>query len=142
MSDDDNSGTFNLSQGAIKYLETQTVPTGQKKSIDVDFTFQIERATKNSGGIFNCTLLDNDSKYGGFLLTYETKDGTPGVGDIIHVSRILIAILPSRESHIYYCKNVRLIRRAMSLQVDPKKLSNVSGKKSMRRTKSDMATSL
>ena len=30
MSDDDNSGTFNLSQGAIKYLETQTVPTGQK----------------------------------------------------------------------------------------------------------------
>ena len=138
MSDDDNSGTFNLSQGAIKYLETQTVPTGQKKSIDVDFTFQIERATKNSGGIFNCTLLDNDSKYGGFLLTYETKDGTPGVGDIIHVSRILIAILPSRESHIYYCKNVRLIRRAMSLQVDPKKLSNISKKKSMENYKNSV----
>ena len=83
MTDEDNTGSFNLSEGAIKYLESQTVPAGQKKSVDIDFTFQIERATKNSGGIFNCTLLDNDSKYGGFLLTYEPKDGVPGVGDII-----------------------------------------------------------
>ena len=128
---DDNSGTINLSKGAIKFLESQTVTQGTKKSVDIDFTFQIERATKNSGGIYNCTLLDNDSKYGGFLLNYEPKDGIPGVGDIIHVSKILIAILPSRDSHIYYCKNVRLIRRAMALQVDPKKLSNVSKKKSM-----------
>ena len=138
MTDEDNTGSFNLSEGAIKYLESQTVPAGQKKSVDIDFTFQIERATKNSGGIFNCTLLDNDSKYGGFLLTYEPKDGVPGVGDIIHVSKILIAILPSRDSHIYYCKNVRLIRRAMALQVDPKKLSNVSKKKSMENYKNSV----
>ena len=130
MSEDD-SGTFNLSKGAIKFLESQTVTQGTKKSVDIDFTFQIERASKNSGGIYNCTLLDNDSKYGGFLLNYEPKDGIPGVGDIIHVSKILIAILPSRDSHIYYCKNVRLIRRAMALQVDPKKVSNVSKKKSL-----------
>ena len=138
MTDEENTGSFNLSEGAIKYLESQTVPAGQKKSVDIDFTFQIERATKNSGGIFNCTLLDNDSKYGGFLLTYEPKDGVPGVGDIIHVSKILIAILPSRDSHIYYCKNVRLIRRAMSLQVDPKKLSNISKKKSMENYKNSV----
>ena len=138
MTDEENTGSFNLSEGAIKYLESQTVPAGQKKSVDIDFTFQIERATKNSGGIFNCTLLDNDSKYGGFLLTYEPKDGVPGVGDIIHVSKILIAILPSRDSHIYYCKNVRLIRRAMALQVDPKKLSNVSKKKSMENYKNSV----
>ena len=130
---DDNTGNFELSKGAIQYLEAQTVTQGTKKSLDIDFTFQIERAIKNSGngGIYNCTLLDSDSKYGGFLLNYEAKDGIPGVGDIIHVGRVLIAILPSRDSHIYYCKNVRLIRRAMALQVDPKKLSNVSKKKSM-----------
>ena len=128
---DDNTGNFQLSTGAIKFLESQTVTQGTKKSMDVDFTFQIERATKNSGGIYNCSLLDSDSKYAGFLLTYEQKDGIPGVGDIIHVGKILIAILPSRDSHIYYCKNVRLIRRAMALQVDPKQLSNVSKKKSM-----------
>ena len=126
--EDNNTGSFNLSEGAIKYLESQTVPAGQKKSVDIDFTFQIERATKNSGGIFNCTLLDNDSKYGGFLLTYEPKDGVPGIGDIIHVSKILIAILPSRDSHIYYCKSVKLIRRAFAFQVDPKKLTNISKK--------------
>ena len=129
---DDNTGNITLTSGAIKSLESQKVNSGAKKSVDVDYTFQIERATKNSGGIYNCTLLDNDSKYGGFLLTYEQKDGVPGVGDIIHVSKILIAILPSRDSHIYYCKNVKLIRRAMALQVDPKKLSNVSKQKSMK----------
>lgn len=129
---EDNEGNITLTSGAIKSLELQKVTSGAKKSLDVDYTFQIERATKNSGGIYNCTLLDNDSKYGGFLLTYEQKDGIPGVGDIIHVSKILIAILPSRDSHIYYCKNVKLIRRAMALQVDPKKLSNVSKQKSMK----------
>ena len=135
---DDNTGNITLSSGAIKFLETQKVTQGTKKSIDIDYTFQIERATKNSGGIYNCTLLDNDSKYGGFLLQYEQKDGIPGVGDIIHVSKILIALLPSRDSHVYYCKNVRLIRRAMALQVDPKKLSNVSKKKSMENYKNSV----
>ena len=135
---DDNTGNITLSSGAIKFLETQKVAQGAKKSIDIDYTFQIERATKNNGGVYNCTLLDNDSKYGGFLLQYEPKDGIPGVGDIIHVSKILIAILPSRDSHIYYCKNVRLIRRAMALQVDPKKLSNVSKKKSMENYKNSI----
>ena len=67
---DDNTGNIKLSIGAIKSLENEKVTSGAKKSVDVDFTFQIERATKNNGGIFNCTLLDNDSKYGGFLLNY------------------------------------------------------------------------
>ena len=135
---DDSTGNITLSSGAIKFLETQQVAQGAKKSIDIDYTCQVERATKNNGGVYNCTLLDNDSKYGGFLLQYEQKDGIPGGGDIIHVSKILIAILPSRDSHIYYCKNVRLIRRAMALQVDPKKLSNVSKKKSMENYKNSV----
>ena len=56
---DDNTGNFELSKGAIQYLEAQTVTQGTKKSLDIDFTFQIERAIKNSGngGIYNCTLL-------------------------------------------------------------------------------------
>ena len=135
---DENNGNIRLSSGAIKYLESQKVTSGAKKSLDVDFTFQIEKATKNNGGVYNCILLDNDSKYGGFLLQYEQKDGSPGIGDIIHVSKILIAILPSRESHIYYCKNVKLIRRAMALQVDPKKLSNISKKKSLENYKNSV----
>ena len=128
---DDNNGNICLSTGAIKSLESQKVSSGAKKTIDVDYIFQIEKATKNNGGVYNCTLLDNDSKYGGFLLQYEQRDGIPGVGDVIHVSKILIAILPSRDSHVYYCKNVKLMRRAMALQVDPTKLSNVSKKKSL-----------
>ena len=135
---DENNGNIRLSVGAIKSLESQKVTSGAKKSLDVDYIFQIERATKNNGGVYNCTLLDNDSKYGGFLLQYEQKDGIPGTGDIIHVSKILIAILPSRDSHIYYCKNVRLLRRAMALQVDPNKLSNVSKKKSLENHKNSV----
>ena len=135
---DESNGNIHLSSGAIKSLESQKVTSGAKKSLDVDYTFQIEKATKNNGGVYNCTLLDNDSKYGGFLLQYEQKDGSPGVGDIIHVSKILIAILPSRESHIYYCKNVKLIRRAIPLQVDPKKLSNISKKKSLENYKNSI----
>ena len=135
---DDNIGNICLSMGAIKYLESQKVSSGAKKTLDVDYTFQIERATKNNGGVYNCTLFDNDSKYGGFLLQYEQRDGAPGIGDVIHVSKILIAILPSRESHIYYCKNVKLIRRAMAFIVDPSKLSNVSKKKSIENHKNSV----
>ena len=127
---EDSNGNIRLSSGAIKSLEKEKVTSGAKKTLDVDYTFQIERVSKNNG-IYSCTLLDNDSKYAGFLLQYEQKDGTPGVGDVIHVAKILIAILPSRESHIYYCKNVKLIRRAMALQVDPNKLANISKKKSL-----------
>ena len=134
----DDNGNIKLSSGAIKYLESFKLSNGQKKGIDVDYTFQIERATKNAGGVYNCTLLDRDSKYGGFLLQYEQKDGTPGVGDIIHVSKILIAVLPSRESYIYYCKNVKLIRKAMALQVDPNQLSNLSKKKSLENYKNSV----
>ena len=134
---EDNNGNIRLSSGAIKSLESEKITTGAKKTIDVDYTFQIERATKNNG-VYNCSLVDNDSKYGGFLLQYEPKDGTPGVGDIIHVSKIIIAILPSRDSHIYYCKNVKLIRRAMALQVDPNKISNLSKKKSLENYKNSV----
>ena len=134
---EDNNGNIRLSSGAIKSLESEKITSGAKKTIDVDYTFQIERATKNNG-VYNCTLIDNDSKYGGFLLQYEQSDGIPGVGDIIHVSKIIIAILPSRESHIYYCKNVKLIRRAMALQVDPNKLSNLSKKKSLENYKNSV----
>ena len=135
---DDNSGNINLTKGAIKNLESTKITSGVKKSLDVDYTFQIEKATKNNGGVYNCTLLDGDSKYGGFLLQYDQKDGIPGTGDIIHVSKILIAVLPSRDSHIYYCKNVKLIRRAMALQVDPSKLTNVSKKKSLENYKNSV----
>ena len=134
---EDSNGNIRLSLGAIKSLESEKVTSGAKKTLDVDYTFQIERATKNNG-VYNCSLLDNDSKYAGFLLQYEPKDGTPGVGDIIHVSKIIIAILPSRENHIYYCKNVKLIRRAMALQVDPNKLSNFSKKKSLENYKNSL----
>ena len=135
---DENNGNIRLSTGAIKSLESQKVTSGAKKTIDVDYILQIERAVKNNGGVYNCTLLDNDSKYGGFLLQYEQRDGIPGIGDIIHVSKIIIAILPSRESHIYYCKNVKLLRRAMALQVDPNKLLNISKKKSLENHKNSV----
>ena len=60
---DENSGNIRLSIGAIKSLEAQKVANGAKKCLDVDYTFQIERATKNNGGVYNCTLLDNDCNF-------------------------------------------------------------------------------
>ena len=135
---DDKNGNIRLSSGAIKFLESQKLSNGIKKTLDVDYTFQIEKASKTNGGIFNCTLIDNDSKYGGFLVQYDPNDGSPEVGDIFHTSKIIIAILPSRESHIYYCKSVKLIRRAMALQVDPTKLSNISKKKSLENYKNSL----
>ena len=38
---EDNTGNITLSSGAIKSLESHEVSSGAKKSIDVDFTFQI-----------------------------------------------------------------------------------------------------
>ena len=84
---EENTQGFNLSKGAIKFLESQKVKSGQNKPITTDFIFQIEKATKNKLGLYSCTLLDHDSKYGGFLLQYEQKDGAPGVGDIINVKK-------------------------------------------------------
>lgn len=124
-----NIGNIHLSKGAIKYLESQNLVGGGKLTLEVDFILQIERCAKNNGGMYNCTLIDSDSKYGGFLLQYDQKDGTPGTGDIIHVSKIVMAKLPTRDSHIYYCKIVKLIRRAMALQVDPGKVVNISKKR-------------
>lgn len=135
---DNNTESIKLSSGAIKSLESENVEKGAKKTIEVDFTFQIEKATQNNGPVYNCTLLDNDTKYGGFLLNYQQKDGIPGKGDIIHVSKILIALLPGRNSHIYFCKNVSLIKRGKQLKVDPDKLSNLSKKKSLENYKNSV----
>ena len=127
---ENNFPKINLSRGAIKYLESKKVNKNTKISLDVDYIFQIEKITKNSGKIYNCTMMDNDSKYGGFLLSYEAKDGTPTMGDIIQVSKIIIAVLPSRSSHIYYCENINLLYKGLKLQVEPNKLLNISKHKS------------
>lgn len=133
-----SNDNITLSSGAIKNLESQIVSNGSSKTINVDYTFQIEKAYKNNIGLYSCSLLDKDSKYAGFLLQYDKKDGIPGVGDIIHVSKIIIAVLPTRQSHIYCCKNVTLIKRAMSLQVDPNTLLNISKINSLKNYKNSI----
>ena len=122
---------ISLTNGAIKYLESLKIDLNAKKSLDVDYIFQIEKIIQNSGRIYNCTILDNDSKYSGFLISYEPKDGIPCKGDIIHVSKIIIAVLPSRIAHIYLCQNINIINKGLDLQVEPNKLLNISQQKSM-----------
>ena len=66
----------------------------------------------------------------GFLVQYDAKDVIPRTGDIINVKKILIGCLPSRDIHLYFCKNINLIKRGMEFIADTKKLTNFSKRKS------------
>ena len=52
------------------------------------------------------------------FLSNIINDGSPGVGDIIHVSKILVGTLPSNNANIYLCKSIQLIKRAQPFQID------------------------
>ena len=54
---DENSGKIRLSSRAIKFLESQRVSSGIKKTLEVDYIFQIEKSTKNNRGVYNCTFI-------------------------------------------------------------------------------------
>ena len=62
-----NIQAFKLSERAISFLASHKVPQVSKISLDTDYIFQIEKATKNNLGIYNCTLFDKDAKYAGFF---------------------------------------------------------------------------
>ena len=94
--------------------------------MDTDYTFQIEKSSKNKSELYNCTLIDKEPKYGWFIVKYNPNDGSPGVGDIIHVSKILCGTLPSNNANIYFCKSIQLIKRAQPFQVDIHNLTNFS----------------
>lgn len=126
--------TTQLTRGAIKSLETKTssLPPNEKMNIQTDYIFQIEKATKqSSNNVFTCTLFDHDSKYAGFFITsYEDpQGGTPEVGDIIQVCKIIGVRNKTKAGFYYMCRNIKLLKKAAPFIIDPENLNNISKKK-------------
>ena len=78
---EDKKEDFNLSEGAIQFLETHKANSRKNILFDTDYTFQIEKSSKNKSELYNrgkliiffwnCTLIDKESKYGGFFVKYN-----------------------------------------------------------------------
>ena len=68
---EDKKEDFNLSEGAIQFLETRKANSRKNILFDTDYTFQIEKSSKNKSELYNCTLIDKESKYGGFFVKYN-----------------------------------------------------------------------
>ena len=100
-----------LSKNAIQYLSKQIVNDGEKKIIEQKFIFQIIYSINKINNWYCCSLMDQSSKFGGFCIQYIDKSQIPKKGDIIEVNNIQIIKLPSRENHLYFCDNVKLIHK-------------------------------
>ena len=81
---------FLLSKEAINYLDNQIINDGESKTIDAEFTFQVVYSTKRVDNWYCCSLMDQNSKYGGFCVKYKKRYGVPKAGDIIKTSTIQI----------------------------------------------------
>ena len=128
-----NNNNFNnikLSKGAISFLDNQIIKNGENKIIEINFTFQIINAIKKLSNWYCCSLMDQDSKFGGFCIKYEDQYGEPKQGDIIQTEKIQIIKLPNRDSNLYFCENVKKINESKKMIIDPKKIDSISKKRS------------
>ena len=119
-----------LSEGAINFLDNQILKNGESKVLEASFTFQIIHAIKNISNWYCCSLLDRNSKFGGFCIKYENQYGEPKKGDIIQTNKIQIIKLPNRETNLYFCTDVKKVNQSKKMIIDPKKLDSVSKKRS------------
>ena len=126
-----------LSKQAINYLDNQIINDGENKTIEVEFTFQIVYAMKSqeSFGWYRCSLMDQNSKYGGFCIKYNKNYGEPKEGDIIKTKKIQIVKLPNRDSNIYFCEQVKKIEESKKMLVNPQKVESVAKMRSTSKKK-------
>ena len=125
-----NFQNIKLSKGAINFLDNQIIKNGENKIIEINFTFQIINAIKKLSNWYCCSLLDQDSKFGGFCIKYESQYGEPKKGDIIQTEKIQIIKLPNRDSNLYFCENVKKLNESKKMVIDPKKIDSISKKRS------------
>ena len=104
-----NKSSTNLSKNAINFLSKQLVRDGDKIILKEKFIFQIVYCMKKLPNWYCCSLIDQNSKFGGFCIRFADKSKIPKEGDIIETENIEIVKLPSRDSYLYFCDNVKLI---------------------------------
>ena len=136
-----NNSNFNniqLSEGAINFLDNQIIKNGESKTIEVKFTFQIIHAIKKLSDWYCCSLLDRNSKYGGFCVKYANQYGEPKKGDIIQTNKIQIIKLPNKDTKLYFCTDVKKLNESKKMIIDPKNLVSISKKKSISKKNTDL----
>ena len=120
------NNNIKLSKGAINYLDNQFIKNGDKKIINKQFTFQVIYAIKKLSNWYCCSLLDQDNKFGGFCIQYESQYGEPKKGDIIQTNKIQIIKLPNRDTNLYFCENVKKLKESKKMVIDPKKVNSIT----------------
>lgn len=125
----DSINNIMLSKGAINYLDNQLVKDGDNKIIEAHFIFQIIYAIKNLSNWYCCSLLDQNSKFGGFCIKYDKLYGEPKDGDIIETNKIQIVKLPNRATNLYFCDNVKRLSKSKKMKVDPNIVDSVTKKR-------------
>ena len=129
---------YQLSKQAIKYLDNQIINDGEKKIIEAEFIFQVVYSMKKLDNWYCCSLIDQNSKYGGFCIKYKKRYGVPKEGDIIKTSKIEIVKLPNRDTNIYFCDKVKKVEESKKMIVDPKNVDSITKVRSTSRKQAYM----
>ena len=124
-----NNNNIILSEGAINFLDNQILKDGDTKIIENEFIFQIIQAVKKDPDWYYCSLMDQNSKYGGFCINYESQYGEPKIGDIIQTKKIAILKLKNRETNVYLCKKVKKLKESKEFVIEPKNVFTILKKR-------------
>ena len=129
---------FLLSKEAINYLDNQIINDGESKTIDAEFTFQVVHSIKRVDNWYCCSLIDQNSKYGGFCVKYKKRYGVPQVGDIIKTSTIQIVKLPNRDLNLYFCDHVKKMEESKKMIINPQNVESIKKVRSTSRKQAYM----
>ena len=129
---------FLLSKEAINYLDNQIINDGESKTIDAEFTFQVVHSIKRVDNWYCCSLMDQNSKYGGFCVKYKKRYGVPQVGDIIKTSTIQIVKLPNRDLNLYFCDHVKKMEESKKMIINPQNVESIKKVRSTSRKQAYM----
>ena len=117
---------YQLSKQAINYLDNQIINDGERKIIEAEFIFQVVYSIKRVDNWYCCSLMDQNSKYGGFCIKYKKRYGVPKEGDIIKTNKIQIVKLPNRDVNLYFCDHVKKIEESKKMIINPKNIDSIT----------------
>ena len=117
---------YQLSKQAINYLDNQIINDGERKIIEAEFIFQVVYSIKRVDNWYCCSLMDQNSKYGGFCIKYKKRYGVPKEGDIIKTNKIQIVKLPNRDVNLYFCEHVKKIEESKKMIINPKNIDSIT----------------
>ena len=117
---------YQLSKQAINYLDNQIINDGERKIIEAEFIFQVVYSIKRVDNWYCCSLMDQNSKYGGFCIKYKKRYGVPKEGDIIKTNKIQIVKLPNRDVNLYFCDHVKKIEESKKMIINPKNVDSIT----------------